>query len=123
MHKQVGAAPGRHRSVFFSLLEHRSVFNAKLAALQDLLTLLVLEQCREARKDGTMDRGPKVTLGPEVEAVGAEVGMEMFGTAPLVEADGREILLRADGETFMESRALGAPMLELLPRQRLGSLR
>ena len=70
-----------------------------------------------------MAAADKVTLGPEVEAVGAEVGMEMFGTAPLVEADGREILLRADGETFMESRALGAPMLELLPRQRLGLLR
>ena len=69
-----------------------------------------------------MDRGPKVTLGPEVEAVGAEVDMEMFGTAPQVEADGREILLRADGETFMESRVLGTPMLELLPMQRLGSL-
>ena len=68
-----------------------------------------------------MDRGHKVTLGPEVEAVGAEVGiempdaveagMEMLGTAPLVEADGREILLRADGETFMESRVLGTLVL------------
>ena len=64
-----------------------------------------------------------MTLGPKVEAVGAEVGMEMLGTAPQVEADGREIFLTADGETFMESRALGAPMLELLPRQRLGLLR
>ena len=70
-----------------------------------------------------MDRGPKVTLGPKVKAVGAEVGMEILGTALQVETDGREIFLRADGETIMESRALGAPMLELLPRQRLGLLR
>ena len=70
-----------------------------------------------------MAAADKVTLGPEVEAVGAEVGMEMLGTAPQVEADGREIFLTADGETFMESRVLGTPMLELLPMQRLGSLR
>ena len=68
-----------------------------------------------------MDRGHKVTLGPEVEAVGAEVGIEMLdaaevgiemlGTAPQVETDGREIFLRADGETFMESRVLGTQTL------------
>ena len=68
-----------------------------------------------------MDRGHKVTLGPEVEAVGAEVGiempdaveagMEMLGTAPLVEADGREIFLRAGGKTFVESRVWGTPTL------------
>ena len=59
-----------------------------------------------------MDRGPKVTLGPKVEAVEAEVGMEMLGTAPQVEADGREIFLRADGRTIMEFRAMGVQMLE-----------
>ena len=59
-----------------------------------------------------MDRGPKVTLGPKVEAVEAEVGMEILGTAPQVEADGRERLLRADGETIVESRALGVQTLE-----------
>ena len=51
----------------------------------------------------------KVTLGPEAEAVEAEVGMEMLGnTAPQVEADGRERILRADGETIMECRVLGS---------------
>ena len=55
-----------------------------------------------------------VTLGPEVEAVEAEVGIaEMFGnTAPQVEADGREIILRADGETIIEFRVLGTRKLE-----------
>ena len=67
-----------------------------------------------------MDRGPKVTLGPKVEAVGAEVGMEMSGAAPQVEADGREIFLRADGKTFVESRVWGTPTLDLLLTQRLG---
>ena len=67
-----------------------------------------------------MDRGPKVTLGPKAEAVGAEVGMEMLGTALQVEADGREIFLRADGETFMESRVWGTPTLESLLMQHLG---
>ena len=75
---------------------------------------------KEAKREARMDRGPKVTLGPKAEAVGAEVGMEMLGTAPQVEADGREIFLRAGGQTFMESRVLGTPMLELLPMQRLG---
>ena len=83
-----------------------------------------------------MDRGHKVTLGPKVEAVEAEVGIEMLdilrgirvgiemlGTAPQAEADGREIFLTADGETFMESRVLGTQLLELLLWQRLGSLR
>ena len=59
-----------------------------------------------------MDRGPKVTLGPKVEAVEAEVGMEILGnTAPQVETDGRERFLRADGKTFVEYRVLGARML------------
>ena len=68
-----------------------------------------------------MDRGHKVTLGPKVEAVGAEVGIkmldaaevgiEMLGTAPQVETDGREIFLRAGGETAIESRVLGTAML------------
>ena len=60
-----------------------------------------------------MDRGPKVTLGPKVEAVEAEVGMEILGnTAPQVETDGRERFLRAGGETTMESRVLGTLLLE-----------
>ena len=60
-----------------------------------------------------MDRGPKVTLGPKVEAVEAEVGMEILGnTAPQVETDGRERFLRAGGETTMESRVLGTPLLD-----------
>ena len=77
-----------------------------------------------------MDRGHKVTLGPKVEAVGAEVGIEMldtaevgiemFGTAPQVETDGREIFLRADGETSMGSRALASPALESWHTPRLG---
>ena len=59
-----------------------------------------------------MDRGPtRVTLGPKVEAVGLEVGMEMLDTEGMVETDGREISLRADGETFMECRVLGTPLL------------
>ena len=60
-----------------------------------------------------MDRGPKVTLGPKVKAVEAEVGMEILGnTAPLVETDGRERFLRAGGETTIESRMLGIPLLD-----------
>ena len=54
----------------------------------------------------------KVTLGPEAEAAEAEVGMEMLSTAPLVEAKGRERLLRADGRTIMECRVLGIRMLD-----------
>ena len=54
----------------------------------------------------------KVTLGPKVEAVEAEVGMEMLGTPLRVrETDGREIFLRAGGETSMESRVLGTQTL------------
>ena len=59
-----------------------------------------------------MAAADKVTLGPEVEAVEAEVGMEMLSTASLVEAEGRERLLRADGRTIMECRALGIRMLD-----------
>ena len=59
-----------------------------------------------------MDRGPKVTLGPKVKAVGAEVGMEILGTALQVETDGRERFLRAGGETTIESRMLGIPLLD-----------
>ena len=83
-----------------------------------------------------MDRGHKVTLPAWVETVEAEVGMEMLdtlrgirvgiemlGTAPQVETDGREIFLRAGGETTIESRVLGTPMLELLLMQHLGLLR
>ncbi len=70
-----------------------------------------------------MDRGPRVTLGPKVKAVGAEVGMERLGTAPQVETDGREIVLRADGETSVESRVLGTPLLASLLPQHLGLLR
>ena len=41
----------------------------------------------------------KVTLGPEAEAAEAEVGVGTLGnTAPQVEADGRERILRADGD-------------------------
>ena len=71
-----------------------------------------------------MDRCHKGTLGPEVEAVEAEVGIEMLdilrgirvgiemlGTAPQAEADGREIFLRAGGKTFVESRVWGTPTL------------
>ena len=46
-----------------------------------------------------MDRGPRVTLGPKARAVEAR-------------ADGREIFLRADGETIMEFRALGIKVLD-----------
>ena len=83
-----------------------------------------------------MDRGHKVTLGPEVEAVEAEVGIEMLdilrgirvgiemlGTAPQAEADGREIFLRAGGETTREYRVLGTTMLELLLMRHLGLIR
>ena len=62
----------------------------------------------------------KVTLGPEAEAAEAEVGMEMLFTAPLVEAKGRERLLRADGNTIVECRALGILVLDLLLTQHLG---
>ena len=59
-----------------------------------------------------MDRGPKVTLGPKVKAVEAEVGMEILGTALQVETDGRERFLWAGGETTIESRMLGIPLLD-----------
>ena len=55
----------------------------------------------------------KVTLGLEAEAADAEVGMEMLFTAPLVEANGRERLLRADGRTIMECRVLGIRKMDL----------
>ena len=45
-----------------------------------------------------MERGPKVTLEPKVEAVVAK-------------ANGGEIFLRTGGETFVESRVLGTPLL------------
>ena len=70
----------------------------------------------------TMAAVRKVTLGPEVEAAGAEVGAEMLdtvevgmealgSTALLAETNGREIFLRADGETIMGFRALGIQTL------------
>ena len=55
----------------------------------------------------------KVTLGLEAEAAEAEVGMEMLFTASLVEANGRERLLRADGRTIMECRVLGVRKMDL----------
>ena len=54
----------------------------------------------------------------EVEAGEAEVGVEIrgmietSGTALLVEAKVEGRFLRADGETFMESRVLGTLLLE-----------
>ena len=60
-----------------------------------------------------MAAADKVTLGPEAEAAEAEVGMEMLFTAPLVEANGRERLLRADGRTIMECRVLGVRKMDL----------
>ena len=59
-----------------------------------------------------MAAADKVTLGPEAEAAEAEVGMGMLLTAPLVEAKGRERLLRADGRTIMERRALEVRKLD-----------
>ena len=52
-----------------------------------------------------------VTLELEVEAeVGVGIGMlDMLDTK--VETDGGERLLRADGETFVESRVLGTLLL------------
>ena len=63
----------------------------------------------------------KVTLGPEAEAAEAEVGVGTLGnTAPQVEADGRERILRADGDNIVECRVLGIKVLDLLLTQHLG---
>ena len=62
----------------------------------------------------------KVTLGPGAEAAEAEVGMEMLFTASLVEAEGRERLLRADGRTIIECRVLGIRKLDWSRKRRLG---
>ena len=62
----------------------------------------------------------KVTLGPEAEAAEAEVGVGTLGnTAPLVEANGRERILRADGDDIIGCRALGIKVLEHLGFNRL----
>ena len=52
-----------------------------------------------------------VTLEPKVRAeVGVGIGMlDMLDTEG--ETDGGEIILRADGETFVESRVLGTLVL------------
>ena len=62
----------------------------------------------------------KVTLGPEAEAAEAEVGVGTLGnTAPQVEADGRERILRADGDDIIGCRALGIKVMEHLGFNRL----
>ena len=67
-----------------------------------------------------------VTLGPEAEAAEAEVGVgtldtkmgievgvgTLGNTAPQVEANGRERILRADGNTIVECRVLGIKVLD-----------
>ena len=61
-----------------------------------------------------------VTLGPEAGAAGAEVGVGTLGnTAPQVEANGRERILRADGDDIIECRVLGIKVLEHLGFNRL----
>ena len=61
-----------------------------------------------------------VTLGPEAEAAEAEVGVGTLGnTAPQVEADGKERILRADGDNIIGCRALGIKVLEHLGFNRL----
>ena len=60
-----------------------------------------------------------VTLGPEAEAAEAEVGVGTLDTAPLVEANGRERILRADGDDIIGCRALGIKVMEHLGFNRL----
>ena len=61
-----------------------------------------------------------VTLGPEAEAAEAEVGVGTLGnTAPQVEANGRERILRADGDDIIGCRALGIKVMEHLGFNRL----
>ena len=60
-----------------------------------------------------------VTLGPEAEAAEAEVGVGTLDTAPLVEANGRERILRADGGDIIGCRALGIKVMEHLGFNRL----
>ena len=73
-----------------------------------------------------------VTLGPEAEAAevavgvgtldtkaGVEVGVGTLDTAPLVEANGRERILRADGDDIIGCRALGIKVMEHLGFNRL----
>ena len=74
-----------------------------------------------------------VTLGPEAEAaevavgvgtldtkMGIEVGVGTLGnTAPQVEANGRERILRADGDDIIGCRALGIKVMDHLGFNRL----
>ena len=72
---------------------------------------------------GTLDTktGVEVGVGTLDTEMGIEVGVGTLGnTAPQVEANGRERLLRADGKTIVECRALGILVLDLLLTQHLG---